>query len=70
MSVASPYRSEQVKEGGGESGLGGDCLDEAGAAAEPGDGESSGDVGGCAGGKGATGGMPTTARNTGSHCVG
>ena len=35
MSVASPYRSEQVKEGGGESGSGGDCLDEAGAAAEP-----------------------------------
>ena len=35
MSVASPFRSEQVKEGGGESGLGGDCLDEAGAAAEP-----------------------------------
>ena len=35
MSDASPSRSEQVKEGVGESGSGGDCLDEAGAAAEP-----------------------------------
>ena len=30
-----PLAREKVKEGGGESGSGGDCLDEAGAAAEP-----------------------------------
>ena len=56
--------------GGGDGGDGGGGDGKGGG----GDGELSGDGGGCAGGKdaagGERGGMPTTAKNTGSHCVG
>ena len=66
--VSSGGECGEGEEGGGGDGGGGDG--EGGG----GDGESSGDGGGCAGGEGAEGGeggdMPTTAKSTGSHCVG